>query len=342
MEGVIAGFGIPLLDFCVDVNKEFLDKYDLDANGSVQASQSQQALYNELSERFKVTPVAGGAAQNAIRIAQWVLGVPKSTTLFGCIGKDRFGDILQSIAEQEGVHVCYERHKHLATGKCAVMITDQNRCLCADFAAAKAYSINHLQHPEHWQLVQKARFIYVTGYFLHSSPACVKLLAENVAKQEQTFCFNLSAPYICEEAMEHIRDILPYVDMLFGNESEIKTLGKTLGFKDNCTTTQQIAIQVGHLYHKTQSRSQLIVITQGDKPTVAVQDSILQEYPVIDVNPDHIIDTCGAGDAFVGGFLAQRVHGKSIPECIRYGHYTASQMIQCQGIQIPRHRPDFT
>ena len=30
-------------------------------------------------------------------------------------------------------------------------------------------------------------------------------------------------------------------------------------------------------------------------------DSILQEYPVIDVNPDHIIDTCGAGDAFVGG-----------------------------------------
>ena len=51
------------------VSKSYL-RYDLDANGSVQASQSQQALYNELSERFKVTPVAGGAAQNAIRIAQ--------------------------------------------------------------------------------------------------------------------------------------------------------------------------------------------------------------------------------------------------------------------------------
>ena len=36
------------------------------------------------------------------------------------------------------------------------------RCLCAEFAAAKVYSINHLQQPENWLLVQKAQIVYVT------------------------------------------------------------------------------------------------------------------------------------------------------------------------------------
>lgn len=32
-----------------------------------------------------------------------------------------------------------------------------------------------------------------------------------------------------------------------------------------------------------------------------------------------IVDTNGAGDAFVGGFLSQLVCGKAVPECVRAG-----------------------
>ena len=69
-------------------------------------------------------------------------------------------------------------------------------------------------------------FPILQGYFLHSSFSCAKLLAESAVKQGQKFCFNLSAPYICQEALDNILEILPHVDILFGNEavSEISTV----------------------------------------------------------------------------------------------------------------------
>ncbi|XP_072048417.1 uncharacterized protein [Amphiura filiformis] len=341
-QDVIVSFGIPLLDMSATVDTQFLNKYKLGANDSVQANKFQSALYDDAVNTYEVTYVAGGAAQNTIRVAQWLLGAPKATTLFGCIGKDKFGDILQGKAEQEGVCVCYERHKELATGRCAVLITDNNRCLCAEFAAAKAYSMNHLQQPENWQHIVQAQILYVTGYFLHSSPDCGKLLAGSSGNKEgKKFCFNLSAPYICLEAMDRIKEIFPYIDILFGNEEEVKALEKELQLKNDCNTTQEIVFQVGQLLEKQRGKPCTVVITQGNKSTVVYHDSKLTEYPVVAVPPACIVDTCGAGDAFVGGFLAKLACGADIPECIRCGHYAAGKMIQCQGIQIPKEKADF-
>ncbi|KAG5049854.1 hypothetical protein JHK85_010957 [Glycine max] len=42
-------------------------------------------------------------------------------------------------------------------------------------------------------------------------------------------------------------------------------------------------------------------------------------YPVILLPKGKLVDTNGAGDAFVGGFLSQLVDQKSIEECVRAG-----------------------
>merc|ERR550519_96574 len=61
--------------------------------------------------KFKVEYVPGGATQNAIRVAQWLIDSPEATSFTGCIGKDEFGDTLGKKATEAGVKVHYMIHE---------------------------------------------------------------------------------------------------------------------------------------------------------------------------------------------------------------------------------------
>ena len=50
--------------------------------------------------------------------------------------------------------------------------------------------------------------------------------------------------------------------------------------------------------------------------------------------PEKLVDTNGAGDAFVGGFLAQLVQGESIAKAVDAGHYAARHIIQVSGTTL--------
>lgn len=49
--------------------------------------------------------IAGGATQNSIRVAQWMLQVPGATTYMGCVGNDEFAAKMTETASQDGVTV---------------------------------------------------------------------------------------------------------------------------------------------------------------------------------------------------------------------------------------------
>lgn len=59
----------------------------------------------ELEEKFKVDYIAGGATQNSIRVAQWMLQVPGATTYMGCVGADHYAEELRKTASKDGVNV---------------------------------------------------------------------------------------------------------------------------------------------------------------------------------------------------------------------------------------------
>lgn len=67
----------------------------------------------------------------------------------------------------------------------------------------------------------------------------------------------------------------------------------------------------------------------------------VHQYPVIFVPKEKLVDTNGAGDAFVGGFLSQLVVGKDLPECVRAGNYAANVVIQRSGATVPDTPEDF-
>ena len=61
----------------------------------------------------------------------------------------------------------------------------------------------------------------------------------------------------------------------------------------------------------------------------------LKEFPVAALEKDQIIDTNGAGDSFVGGFLSQIYQGKSIETAVAAGVYLSREVVQKSGCQFP-------
>uniref|UniRef100_A0A8D0H0P6 Adenosine kinase n=1 Tax=Sphenodon punctatus TaxID=8508 RepID=A0A8D0H0P6_SPHPU len=168
-ENVLFGMGNPLLDICAVVDKDFLDKYGLKLNDQILAEEKHKELFEELVKKFKVEYHAGGSTQNSVKVAQWMIQRPhKAATFFGCIGTDKFGEILKTKAEEAHVDAHYYEQSEQPTGTCAACITSDNRSLVANLAAANCYKKEeHLDLEKNWKLVEKANVYYIAVSFVY-------------------------------------------------------------------------------------------------------------------------------------------------------------------------------
>lgn len=332
--------GNPLLDISAATDEEFLKKYDMKPNDAILAEDKHKPMYDEMVEKYDVEYIAGGATQNSIRVAQWLLGLPNATTFMGCVGKDKFGQTLANKAKEAGVNVKYQMHDTEPTGTCAVVVTDngKNRSLCANLAAANCFTKDHLDVPENNSLIESAAFFYIAGFPFTVCPPAIMKVAQHANATNKPFMLNLSAPFICQFFKDPLMAAMPYVDVLFGNETEAAVFAKEQKF--DTEDLKEIAKKTAALAKENSKRSRMVVFTQGSGETIVCKDGQVTCYPVIKLEEKDIVDTNGAGDAFVGGFLAQYVQGKVIEDCIRCANYAASLIIQRSGCTFP-DKPDF-
>lgn len=116
--------------------------------------------------------------------AQYIL--PENSVLYiGCVGKDKYADILKEACSKAGVHTEYRVDDVQPTGKCGVIITGHNRSMCTHLAAANEYKVDHLKQPQIWSLVEKAQYYYVGGYHLTVSVPAILALAEEAAAKNK-------------------------------------------------------------------------------------------------------------------------------------------------------------
>jgi len=287
-----------------------------------------------LIEKFHPHYIAGGATQNTIRVAQWLLP-HGSTTYIGSVGKDAHAEQLRKSAHADGVHTHYYEDSKAPTGTCAVLIHNKERSLIANLAAANNYNSTHLLRPDSVGLWLKAEVIYSAGFFLTVAPDAALLLAKHAFAAHKIYATNISAPFIADFFTEPLMAVVPYADFLFGNESEAKALGKKLGYEE--TTVEGIAARVAKL--PKQGKPRHVVFTQGAEPTIVATAEGTHSYPVPPLRPDQIVDVNGAGDAFVGGFLAAIIKGKSVEVAVHTGHYTASVILSVSGCVV-HGKPD--
>eukprot|EP00894_Picocystis_sp_ML_P002587 jgi/Pico_ML_1/53104/g3713.t2 len=229
--GVLLGMGNPLLDISAQVDQELLDQFELKLNNAILAEEKHLPLYPLMAKKEDVEYMAGGATQNTMRVAQWMLQKPKSVSFIGCIGKDEFGGKMKEATMKDGLNAVYMEDESTATGTCAACIMGGERSLVANLSAANNYKAEHLQKPENWAIVEKAKFYYMSGFFITVSPESILSVAKHAAENDKCFMMNLAAPFIMEVPpfKAVLMDALPFVDYLFGNETEALTYAKTEG-----------------------------------------------------------------------------------------------------------------
>jgi adenosine kinase len=331
----LLGMGNPLLDISANVPQDVLDKYGVKLNDAILAEEKHLPLYEELVASHEVDYIAGGATQNSIRVAQWMLGGDEyagSTAYIGCIGDDKFGEQLTASAAADGVQVHYMVDKETPTGTCAVLVNGGERSLVANLAAANNYKTDHLHGDEAQALVSAASLYYSAGFFLTVSVDSMVEVGKQAAEAGKTYCLNLSAPFIVDFFGEGLDQVFPYCDFVFANETEAAGLGKKRGWGEDVSA---VALKVASLPKASGTRPRIVVFTQGSDSTVVACGGVVTTYAVEALDKEKLVDTNGAGDAFVGGFLAGLLQGKDTAACVGAGHYAAREVIQKSGCCFP-------
>ena len=152
-------------------------------------------------------------------------------------------------------------------------------------------------------------------------------------ENNKKFCLNLGAEFLVQFFNAQVIEAIEYSDYVFGNEAEALKLSETCNF--NTTVMSEIAVHISKMPFKKASGDRIVVITQGSDPIIVVQKGCVTQFNVSKLDPELVIDTTGAGDAFVGGFLAQLLNGKNIEECIRCGIWASQIIIQRPGCTFP-------
>lgn len=71
-----------------------------------------------------------------------------------------------------------------------------------------------------------------------------------------------------------------------------------------------------------------VIATRGERGSMAYSGGVFYKCGIVDCK---VVDTMGAGDSFIAGFIYSRLHGNSIQFCMQKGAETAAETIAYKG-----------
>ena len=323
----------PLLDISIELkDNTIIDKYELQHGMASLAGEKQLPIYDEIWGMEGREAFPGGSALNSARACNFILknqANENKVTYFGCIGKDEKGAVLEKDLQDNGITGNFDKNEDTATGTCAVIVVEKERTLCANLAAACKYSTAHLE--ANWDTLKNAKIIYSTSFFITSNVEALMKVAKYANENDIPLGFNLSAVFLLQFELQNVIPALECADYVFANEDEAAEFAKTQGMEG--ADLKDVAKALAKFKKNNTKRPRTAIVTYGSKPVIVAintpgsDDVELTEYPVQALEKDQIVDTNGAGDAFVGGFMAQLYQDKDIKTCVEAGIYLSREIV---------------
>ncbi|GBM07727.1 Adenosine kinase [Araneus ventricosus] len=320
--------GSPLLDIYAEGDDTLLRKFGLQKDGCSRANDEHDLLFRDLFLGPDSRLSAGGSALNAARVSKWTLGSKGQVAFVGCVGSDEYGEWLREQLLSEDVLPLYVKDPNEKTGVCACLTFDGMRSMCTRHGASAKFSKEHLYVEGIHNKVKAAHCIFIVGYFVGHSPDVVSELAENCSPS-QVFSVSLSAEYICRDYAGALSKVIPRVDVLFGNEVEVKAFATALRGDRNITVEEAIRV-IRKLPRSATLPPRILIVTRGSDP-VFVDDGSddLRVFQVPKEVP--VVDSVGCGDALAGAFLASYVVSRDLDSAVRAGIQAAVKIAQVHG-----------
>ena len=233
----------------------------------------------------------GGVGANcALAIVPWGINV----RLFGCVGQDRFGDLLLETLRKTGVDIGgVQRSSRALTGLLYINVTRDGQRTFFGSRGANQF-MGPPKVPASW--LRSCAAAHLVGYsFLNPGP---EKMARRILRQFHS-CGKLVSLDVgmepCKRIPKKILRLLPHVDLLFVSSDEAASL-----------TGRSNPREAFLRFERAGAKE--IVMKLGKRGCLISDGGILREVPSFAVQ---VVDSTGAGDAFTAAFLQARLRGWS-------------------------------
>jgi len=231
----------------------------------------------------------GGVGANcALAVAAWGIKV----RLLGCVGRDRFGDLLLDTLRKTGVDVGgVQRSSRSLTGLLYISVTPDGQRTFFGSRGANQF-MDPRQVPDSSLLSFTAA--HLVGYsFLNPGP---EKMARQILRQ-----FHSRGKWVsfdvgmepCKRIPRKVLRLVPQVDLLFVSSEEAAVLTGQSDAREAFLQFQRAGVKE-------------VVMKLGKRGCLISDGGILREIPSFAVRA---VDSTGAGDAFTAAFLQARLRG---------------------------------
>lgn len=304
--------GNAIVDIIANADDDFLvrEKIIKGAMNLIDAERAEH-LYAVMGPAIETS---GGSAGNTAAGAQ---SLGSRCAYFGKVSNDHLGGIFTHDIRAIGVHFDTEPLQgEPPTARSMIFVTpDGERSMNTYLGACVELGPDDIDA----DVVADSAITYFEGY-LWDPPAAkeaIRKAAEIAHAHERRMAFTLSDPFCVDRYRDEFLELMRSgtVDIVFANESEVKSLYQTASFEE---ALRGLRADCG-----------LGVVTRSEKGSVVVtrsQTVAVDAFPV-----ERLVDTTGAGDLYAAGFLHGLAHGKELEDCARLGSLAAAEVISHVG-----------
>ena len=259
---------------------------------------SEETLKRDTSRAQFVKLLGGGDAFNA---AGNMASLGARVRLISGVGRDELGDMLRSSLTRQGVEARLVE-KDEPTSAAAVLIRPDGERSFVSFHGAS----HRLSEPD----ILDAVFEGAGTMYVGSANGLPGLDGEGMARLMRrakaaglTTALDVTGE-VSEEKLEALSHVLRHVDIFMPSRREASKL-------TGCASPMEAARVFASLGPRT------VIIKCGPEGCVALSEGAKYASPGF---PAEAVDTTGAGDTFVSGFLAARERGYALPECLAFAN----------------------
>ena len=299
--------GNAIVDVIARVGEDFVSRNGL-VKGSMNLIDEARAekLYADMGQAIEVS---GGSAGNT---AAGVASLGGKAAYFGKVKADQLGAIFRHDMRAQGVSFdTAPASDGPATARSFILVTpDSERTMNTYLGACVNFTTADVDR----NVVEAAQVTYMEGYLWDRPEAkeAFKLAAKFARAVGRKTSITLSDSFCVERHRDSFLDLIRSdIDIVFANETEIKSLYQTQDFD---AAVKAIA-----------DDCPIAVVTRSEKGCVIVKGSEVHESPAHPVSK--VVDVTGAGDLFASGFLYGFTNGKSLYESARLGSMAAAEVI---------------
>lgn len=305
----VLGLGAPVVDRMIEVDDSFL--LEIFAAKGGQEPISMQELHDLID--LAPSPLlmsAGGSCSNTLK-ALAKLGF--STALIGKRGADDLGRFYKKRMDDYGVELLIKQCSKQATAQALCFLTqDRERTMRTFLGACVDIQADEIKPA----FFKRASCFHLEAYSFYNINLAMRAL-ELAKEKGLLISLDLSSFEVVLEFKTLLPDLLKkYVDVVFANEQEVHVL---------CNRSDQEAcLELGKFCPSA-------VLLQGERGAFVCHKGRLFH---VDAHKVPCIDTTGAGDHFIAGFLSQILQNASAEEAASFATLVASFAVQSLGAEI--------